>query len=168
MRFCIHLSGRSFTVEKPLNMIMMKILISALPWLQQPYDLSLKMDQARRYPVMFPQLEEEISCLISRETTLPSVRPTYPRLREIASCPVLSVVYHLTNHSWPALWWDDTTVAWCNWDICDELSTDDGFLVKGSSYHHFTIPPRFPHHTHLQWTPGGISKYQQTGRSTIY
>ena len=47
--------------------------------------------------------------------------------------PVLSMVYQLIQHGWPKERRRVPAVAKYYWDFRDELSTDDGLLLKGPS-----------------------------------
>ena len=56
------------------------------------------------------------------------------KLKE-ATCedPVLSTVYQLVQHGWPKERRRVPAIAKYYWDFRDELSTNDGLLLKGSS-----------------------------------
>ena len=45
--------------------------------------------------------------------------------------PILGTVYQLTQQSWPHRRRHVPHLAWRYWDFRDELSTDDGLLLKG-------------------------------------
>ena len=47
--------------------------------------------------------------------------------------PVLSTVYQLVQHRWPKERRGVPTIAKYYWDFRDELSMDDGLLLKGLS-----------------------------------
>ena len=149
---CIHfntyLQGRSFTVQsdhKPLEMIHLKSLHNAPPRLQrmllqlQKYDMTIQYrpgsemllaDTLSRCPARYSQ---EIR-LDLRVDYIAFTSAWIEKLRE-ATCedPVLATVYQLAQHGWPNERRRVPAVARYYWDFRDELSTDDGLLLKGPS-----------------------------------
>ena len=148
IRFNTYLQGCRFTVQsdhKPLEMIHLKSLHNAPPRLQRMLLQLQKYDMTITYrPGNEMVLADALSrCLArySQEIRL-DLRVDYiafstawiEKLRE-ATCddPVLATVYQLTQHGWPNERRRVPAVARYYWDFRDELSTDDGLLLKGPS-----------------------------------
>ena len=81
--------------------------------------------------------------------------------------PVMSTVYQLTQQGWPHQRRHTPRMARAYWDFRDELSTDDGLLLKGPR---IVIPSclreeylQRPHQGHLSAT-----KIQQNARQHLY
>ena len=148
MRFNTYLQGRRFTVQsdhKPLEMIHLKSLHNAPPRLQrmllqlQKYDMTimyrpgsemLLADALSRCPARYSQEIRLDLCVDYIAFSMAWIE----KLRE-ATCedPVLATVYQLAQHGWPNERRQVPAVARYYWDFRDELSTDDGLLLKGPS-----------------------------------
>ena len=145
-RFSTYLLGRSFIAEsdhKPLEMIAMKNLAKAPPCLQrmllelQRYDVTIKYrpgkemqlaDALSRCPARALQ---EIK-LDMRVDYIAFTKPWIEKLKDSTqSDPILAMVYQLTQQGWPHQRRHVPRLARRYWDFRDELSTDDGLLLKG-------------------------------------
>ena len=126
-------------------MIHLKSMHNAPPHLQrmllqlQKYGMKIKYkpgnemllaDALSRCPVRYSQ---EIK-LDLRVDYIAFILAWIETLRE-TTCkdPVLSTVYQLVQHRWPKERRKVPTIAKYYWDFRDELSTDDGLLLKGLS-----------------------------------
>ena len=145
-RFNTYVLGRQFTVEsdhKPLEMIHQKSLASAPPRLQrmllqlQRYDLTIKYkpgkdmllaDALSRCPT---RGSEEIK-LDMRVDYVAFNKAWIAKLKEATrEDPITGTVYQLTQQGWPHQRRHTPRMARAYWDFRDELSTDDGLLLKG-------------------------------------
>ena len=146
--FNTYLQGHRFTVQsdhKPLEMIHLKSMHNAPPRLQrmllqlQKYDMEIKYkpgsemllaDTLSRCPARYSQ---EIK-LDLRMDYIAFTLAWIETLRE-TTCedPVLSTVYQLVQHGWPKERRRVPNMAKYYWDFRDELSTDQGLLLKGPS-----------------------------------
>ena len=145
-RFNTYVLGRPFTVEsdhKPLEMIHQKSLASAPPHLQrmllqlQRYDLTIRYKPGRdmlltdalsRCP---SRLSEEIK-LDMRVDYIAFNKAWIDKLKEATwEDPTTSTVYQLTQQGWLHQRRHTPRMARAYWDLRDELSTDDGLLLKG-------------------------------------
>ena len=146
--FNTYLQGHRFTVQsdhKPLEMIHLKSMHNMPPHLQrmllqlQKYDMKIEykpgsemllVDTLSRCPTRYSQEIKLDLCMDYIAFTLAWIET----LRE-TTCedPVLSTVYQLVQHGWPKEKRRVPAVAkyYCNFR--DELSTDDGLLLKGPS-----------------------------------
>ena len=81
--------------------------------------------------------------------------------------PILSTVYRLTLNGWPDRISQVSRIARQFWGARDELSTEEGLLMKGN---HICIPPelydRSLHELHKMHL--GIEKMQHRARATVY
>ena len=145
-RFSTYLLGRSFVAEsdhKPLEMIAMKNLVNAPPRLQrmllelQRYDVTIKYRPGKEM-----QLADALSrCLVraSQEIKLDMqvdyiafTKPWIEKLKDSTQRdPILAMVYQLTQQGWPHQRRHVPCLVRRYWDFRDELSTDDGMLLKG-------------------------------------
>ena len=143
--FNTYLQGCSFTVQsdhKLLEMIHLKSMHNAPLRLQrmllqlQKYDMMIKYkpgsemllaDALSRCPTRYSQ---EIK-LDLRVNYIAFTSAWIEKLKE-TTCkdPVLSTVYQLVQHGWPKERRRVPAVAKYYWDFRDELSTDDGLLLK--------------------------------------
>ena len=148
IQFNTYLQGRSFTVQsdhKLLEMIHLKSMHNAPPRLKemllqlQKYDMTIKYkpgseillaDTLFRCPARYSQ---EIK-LDLRVNFIAFTLAWIEKLRE-TTCkdPVLSTVYQLVQHGWPKERGRVPAVAKYFLDFRDELSTDNGLLLKGLS-----------------------------------
>ena len=145
-RFSMYLLGRSFVAEsdhKPLEMISMKNLANAPPRLQrmllelQRYDVTIKYrpgkemqlaDALSQYPA---RASQEIK-LDMRVDYIAFTKPWIEKLKDSTQRdPILVTVYQLTQQGWPHQRRHIPHLARRYWDFRDELSTDDGMLLKG-------------------------------------
>ena len=144
--FSTYLLGRSFVAEsdhKPLEMIAMKNLVNAPPRLQrmllelQRYDVTIKYrpgkemqlaDALSRCPA---RASQEIK-LDMRVDYIAFTKPWIEKLKDSTQRdPILATVYQLTQQGWPHQRKHVPHLARRYWDFRDELSTDDGMLLKG-------------------------------------
>ena len=145
-RFSTYLLGRSFIAKsdhKPLEMIAMKNLANAPPHLQrmllelQRYDVTIKYrpgkemqlaDALSRCPA---RASQEIK-LDMRVDYIAFTKPWIEKLKDSTQRdPILVTVYQLTQQGWPHQRRHVPRLARRYWDFRDELSTDDGLLLKG-------------------------------------
>ena len=145
-RFSTYLLGRSFIAEsdhKPLEMIAMKNLANVPPHLQrmllelQRYDVTIKY---RPGPQM--QLADALSHCPARASPeikldmrvdyIAFTKPWIEKLKDsIQRDPILGTVYQLTQQGWLNQRRHMPRLVRRYWDFRDELSTDDGLLLKG-------------------------------------
>ena len=145
-RFNTYLLGRSFVAEsnhKPLEMIAMKNLVNVPPCLQRMllelhrYDVTIKYrpgkemqlaDALSRYPARASQGIK----LDMRVEYIAFTKPWIEKLKDSTQRdPILAMVYQLTQQGWPHQRRHIPCLARRYWDFRDELSTDDGMLLKG-------------------------------------
>ena len=145
-RFSTYLLGRSFIVEsdhKPLEMIAMKNLANAPPRLQrmllelQRYDVTIKyrpgkeMQLADALSHCPARVSQEIK-LDMRVDYIAFTKPWIEKLKDSTQRdPILATVYQLIQQGWPHQRRHVPHLARRYWDFRDELSTDDGMLLKG-------------------------------------
>jgi hypothetical protein len=182
-RFHTYIYGKEFIAEtdhKPLEMITQKNLMNAPPRLQrmlirlQPYDMVVRYrpgkemllaDCLSRLPSKANcepiQLAVRIDHCAFSPSRLDSLR------KDTAEDPILSVIYRFTQHGWPETRRRVPRIARRYWDFRDELSTDEGLLLKGAR---IVIPPHYRetalqvlHDGHL-----GITQMQQSARTAVY
>ena len=148
IQFNTYLQGRRFTVQsdhKPLEMIHLKSMHNAPPCLQrmllqlQKYDMEIKYkpgsemllaDALSRCPAGYSQeikLNLRVDYIAFTSAWIEILRET------TCEDPVLSTVYELVQHGWPKERRRLPNVAKYYWDFRDELSTDEGLLLKGPS-----------------------------------
>ena len=148
MQFNTYLQGHSCTVQsdhKPLEMIHLKSMYNVPLWLQrmllqlQKYDMKIKykpgsemllVNALSRCPTRYSQEIKLDLCMDYIAFTLAWIE----KLRE-TTCedPVLSTVYQLVQHGWPKERRRVPAIARYFWDFQDELTTDEGLLLKGPS-----------------------------------
>ena len=161
IRFNTYLQGCRFTVQsdhKPLEMIHLKSMHNAPPRLQrmllqlQKYDMKIEYkpgsemllaDALSRCPARYNQEIKLDLCVDYIGFTSAWIET----LRE-TTCkdPVLSMVYQLVQHGWPKERRRVPNMAKYYWDFRDELSTDEGLLLKGP----FLIIPAALRESYLQ------------------
>ena len=148
IRFNTYLQGRRFTVQsdhKPLEMIHLKSMHNAPPRLQrmllqlQKYDMKIEYkpgsemllaDTLSRCPARYSQeikLDLHVDYIAFTSAWIETLKET------TCEDPVLSTVYQLVQHGWPKERRRVPNVAKYYWDFRDELSTDEGLLLKGPS-----------------------------------
>ena len=148
IRFNTFLQGHVLTVQsdhKPLEMIHLKSMHNAPPRLQrmllqlQKYDMKIEYkpgskmllaDTLSRCPARYNQeikLDLHVDYIAFTSAWIETLRET--------TCEdlVLSTVYQLVQHGWPKERRRVPNVAKYYWDFRDELSTDEGLLLKGPS-----------------------------------
>ena len=148
IRFNTYLQGRKFTVQsdhKPLEVIHLKSMHNAPPRLQrmllqlQKYDMKIEYkpgsemllaDALSRCPARYSQeikLDLCVDYIAFTSAWIETLKET--------TCEdlVLSTVYQLVQHGWPKERRRVPNVAKYYWDFRDELSTDEGLLLKGPS-----------------------------------
>ena len=144
--FSTYLLGRSFVAEsnhKPLEMIAMKNLANAPPRLQrmllelQRYDVTIKyrpgkeMQLADALSHCPARASQEIK-LDMRVDYIAFMKPWIEKLKDSTQRdPILATVYQLTQQGWPHQRRHVPRLARRYWYFRDELSTDDGMLLKG-------------------------------------
>ena len=80
---------------------------------------------------------------------------------------MLSSVYRLTHNGWPATSRQIPGILHKYWDMDDELTSDDGLLLKGSrAIISLALSESFLHELHEECT--GIMKSQITARTLTY
>ena len=145
-RFSTYLLGRSFVAEtdhKPLEMIALKNLANAPPRLQrmllqlQRFDVTIRYrkgsemqlaDALSRCPA---RASPEIK-LNMRVDYIAFSRSWIETIKEqLAEDPILATVYQLTHQGWPHQRRHVPRIARRYFDFRDELTTDDGLLLKG-------------------------------------
>ena len=144
--FSTYLLGRSFVAEsdhKPLEMIAMKNLVNVPPCLQrmllelQRYNVTIKYRPGQEM-----QLADTLSCCPARASQeikldmrvdyIAFTKPWIEKLKDSTQRdPILVTVYQLTQQGWPHQRRHVPHLARRYWDFRDELSTDDGMLLKG-------------------------------------
>ena len=145
-RFSTYLLGRSFIVEsdhKPLEMIAMKNLANVPPCLQrmllelQRYDVIIKYRPGKEMKLAAAlshcpvRASQEIK-LDMRVDYIAFTKPWIEKLKDSTQRdPILATVYQLTQQGWPHQRRHIPRLARRYWDFRDELSTDDGLLLKG-------------------------------------
>ena len=148
IRFNTYLQGCRFTVQsdhKPLEMIHLKSMHNAPPHLQrmllqlQKYDMKIEYkpgsemllaDALSRCPARYSQeikLDLRVDYIAFTSAWIETLRET------TCEDPVLSTVYQLVQHRWPKERRRVPNMAKYYWDFRDELSTDEGLLLKGPS-----------------------------------
>ena len=148
IRFNTYLQGHRFTVQsdhKPLEMIHLKSMHNTSPHLQrmllqlQKYDMKIEYkpgsemllaDALSRCPARYNQeikLDLHVDYIAFTPAWIETLRET------TCEDPVLSTVYQLVQHGWPKERRRVPNGAKYFWDFRDELSTDEGLLLKGLS-----------------------------------
>ena len=142
----MYLLGRSFVVEsnhKLLEMIAMKNLANVPPHLQrmllelQRYDITIKywpgkeMQLADALSHCPAKASQEIK-LDMRVDYIAFMKPWIEKLKDSTQRdPILGMVYQLMQQGWLHQQRHVQCLAQRYWDFRDELSTDDGLLLKG-------------------------------------
>ena len=145
--FNTYLQGCRFTVQsdhKPLEMIYFKSMHNVPSHLQRmllqlQYDMEIKYkpgsemllaDTLSRCPARYSQeikLDLHVDYIAFTLAWIETLRET------TCEDPVLSMVYQLVQYGWPKERRRKPNVAKYYWDFRDELSTDEGLLLKGPS-----------------------------------
>ena len=181
-RFSTYLLGRSFVAEsdhKPLEMIAMKNLANAPLRLQrmllelQRYDVTIKYRPGKEM-----QLADALSCCPARASQeikldmrvdyIAFTKPWIEKLKDsMQRDPILATVYQLTQQGWPHQRRHVPHLARRYWDFRDELSTDDGMLLKGPR---LIIPGELQEEylSHLHEGHLSASKVQENAKQHMY
>ena len=146
--FNTYLQGHRFTVQsdhKPLEMIHLKTMHNMPPHLQrmlpqlQKYDMKIEYKPGREMlladtlsgcPARYSQeikLDLRVDYIAFTSAWIETLRET------TCEDPVLSTVYQLVQHGWPNERRRVPNVAKYYWNFRDELSTNEGLLLKGLS-----------------------------------
>ena len=181
-RFNTYVLGRSFTVEsdhKPLEMIHLKSLASAPPRLQrmllqlQRYDVTIRYKPGKEMLLAdamsrCPSHSSEEIKLDMRVDYVAFSKAWIAKLRDATwEDPILSTVYQLTQQGWPHQRRCTPRMARAYWDFRDELSIDDGLLLKGPRI----IIPSCLREEYLERLHCGhlsATKIQQNARQHLY
>ena len=144
--FSTYLLGRSFIAEsdhKPLEMIAMKNLVNVPPHLQrmllelQRYDVTIKYRPGKEMQLVdalsrCPERASQEIKLDMRVDYIAFMKPWIEKLKDSTQRdPILATVYQLTQQGWLHQRRHVPRLARRYWDFRDELSTDDGMLLKG-------------------------------------
>ena len=144
--FSTYLLGRSLIAEsnyKPLEMIAMKNLANVPPHLQrmllelERYDVTIKYRPGNQ--MQLANVLSQCPARASQEIKLDMqvdyiafMKPWIEKLKDsMQRDPILGTVYQLTQQGWLHQRRHVQCLAWRYWDFRDELSTDDGLLLKG-------------------------------------
>ena len=182
-KFHTYIYGRHITVfndHKPLEMITKKPIHAAPPRLQrmllrlQKYDYTLIYKPGKEMTLAdrlsrFPSNKENTP--IELHQNIQHLTFTSDRINIIRGSierdPILSTVYQLTLNGWPDRISQVPRIARQFWGARDELSIEEGLLMKGDC---ICIPPELYdrslhelHEMHL-----GIEKMQHRARATVY
>ena len=145
-RFSTYLLGRSFIAEsdhKPLEMIAMKNLANAPPHLQrmllklQRYDVTIKYRPGQQMQLAdaLSRCPARASLEIKLDIRVDYIAFTKPWIEKLKDStqrhPILLTVYQLVQQGLPHQRRHMPRLARRYWDFRDELSTDDGLLLKG-------------------------------------
>ena len=144
--FSTYLLGRSFIAEsdnKPLEVIAMKNLANAPPHLQrmllelQRYNVTIKYCPGAEMQLVdaLSHCPVRASPEIKLDMWIDYIAFTKPWIEKLKDStqrdPILGAVYQLTQQGWPHQQRHVPHVARRYWDFRDELSTDNGLLLKG-------------------------------------
>ena len=182
-KFHTYIYGRhitDFNNHKPLEMITKKPIYAAPPRLQrmllqlQKYDYTLIYKPGKEITLAdrlskFPLNKENTP--IELHQTIKHLTFTSDRINIIRGSikrdPILSTVYRLTLNGWSDRISQVSRIARQFWGARDELSTEEGLLMKGN---HICIPSelydRSLHELHKMHL--GIEKMQHRARATVY
>ena len=182
-KFHTYIYGRHVLIEndhKPLEMIQHKPIHAAPPRLQQILLHKQKYDYTIVYkPGKDMVLADHLSCFPSNTNYLPTplahniqhVQLSTSELDVIQGAvehgPVYSTVYCLTLRGWPDQVQDVPHIARHFWGTRDELSIDNGLLLKGTRV---CIPPKLLKRTlaDLHGTHQGVNRMQAQEREAVY
>ena len=181
-RFSTYLLGRSFVAEtdhKPLEMIALKNLANAPPRLQRMLLQLQRFDVTIKYrPGTEMQLADALSRCPARASPeiklnmrvdyIAFSRSWIETIKEqLLEDPILATVYQLTQQGWPHHRRHVPRIARRYFDFRDELSTDEGLLLKGPC---LVIPNSLKeeylhrlHEGHLS-----VNKTQENAREHLY
>ena len=182
-KFHTYIYGRHITVfndHKPLEMITKKPIHAAPPRLQrmllqlQKYNYTLIYKPGKEM-ILADRLSSfplnKVNMPIELHQNIQHVTITTDRINIIRGSierdSILSTVYRLTLNGWPDRISQVPRIARQFWGARDELSIEEGLLMKGNC---ICIPPELYdrslhklHETHL-----GIEKMQHRARATVY
>ena len=146
-KFHTYIYGNPVTVyndHKPLEMLQKKPIHSALPCLQrmllrlQKYDYNIiykhgkdmvLADRLSRFPSRNENLPIELHHNIHHVTlTQDKINIIYSSTKRD---PILHTAYHLTLNGWPTKFYEVPHIAHQYWGTRDELSVENGLLIKG-------------------------------------
>ena len=181
-RFSTYLLGRSFVAEsdhKPLEMIAMKNLVNAPPRLQRMllelhrYDVTIKYQPGKEMQLAdalshCPARASQEIKLDMRVDYIAFMKPWIEKLKDSTQRdPILAMVYQLTQQGWPHQRRHVPRLARRYWDFRDELSTDDGMLLKGPR---LIIPGELQEEylSHLHKGHLSASKVQENAKQHMY
>ena len=121
----------------------MKNLANAPPHLQrmllelQRYNVTIKYRPGKEIQLVdalshCPARDSQEIKLDMRVDYIAFTKPWIEKLKDSTPRnPILAMVYQLTQQGWPHQRRHVPHLAWRYWDFRDELSTDDGMLLKG-------------------------------------
>ena len=182
-KFHTYIYGRHLLIEndhKPLEMIKHKPIHATPPRLQQMLLCMQKYDYTMCYkPGKDMVLADHLSHFPSNTNYLPiplaqniqHIQLSTAELDVIRGSvehdPVYSTIYCLTLRGWPDQVQDVPHVARHFWGMRDELSIDDGLLLKGTRV---CIPPELLKRTlaDLHGSHQGVSRMQAQAREDVY
>ena len=181
-RFSTYLLRRSFVAEsdhKPLEMIAMKNLANAPPRLQrmllelQRYDVTIKYQPGKEMQLAdalshCPARASQEIKLDMRVDYIAFTKPWIEKLKDsMQRDPILATVYQLTQQGWLHQRRHVPRLARRYWDFRDELSTDDGMLLKGPR---LIIPGELQEEylSHLHEGHLSASKVQENAKQHMY
>ena len=186
-RLCLpmfqHLStGKELHTEsdhKPLEMIAMKNLANAPPRLQrmllelQRYDVTIKYQPRKEMQLAnaLSRCPARASQEIKLDMWVDYIAFTKPWIEKLKDStqrdPILATVYQLTQQGWPHQRRHIPCLARRYWDFRDELSTDDGMLLKGPR---LIIPVELQEEylSHLHKGHLSASKVQENAKQHMY
>ena len=181
-RFQTYLLGREFTVEsdhKPLEMIALKNLVAAPPRLQrmllrlQPFDCNIKYKPGKEMLLadVLSRLPSPANTTIELDMRIDHHGFTTNQIRQIdaetSTDPILSIVYNFTLDGWPGRRNRIPCIARQYWDQRDELSIDNGLLMKGPQ---IVIPVCQRERTlnNLHTGHKGTTAMSQLAKNTVY
>ena len=180
--FSTYLLERSFIAEsnhKPLEMIAMKNLVNVLSCLQrmllelQRYDVTIKYHPGNQMQLVnalshCPTRASQEIKLDMRVDYIAFMKPWIEKLKDSTyRDPILGTVYQLTQQGWPHQRRHVPHLAQRYWDFRDELSVDDGLLLKGPRY----VIPRELQEEYLSCLHKGhlsANKVQENAKEHMY
>ena len=177
-----YLLGRSFIAEsnhKPLEMIAMKNLANAPPCLQrmllelQRYDVTIKYQPGKEMQLAdalshCPARASQEIKLDMRVDYIAFMKPWIEKLKDSTQRdPILAMVYQLTQQDWPHQRRHVPHLARRYWDFRDELSTDDGMLLKGPRLI-ISVELQEEYLSHLHEGHLSASKVQENAKQHMY
>ena len=182
-RFHTYVYGSKFQIDsdhKPLEMIIQKPLKSAPPRLQrmllrlQPYDLTIRYRPGKEVPVpdaLSRQPSPTESDHIELDTRVDFVQFSAEKLNliqnETAKDATLSALKDMIVKSWPSKIRDLPKHLWPYWPFRDELSVEDGLILKGERV---VIPTTVQDYILDKLHEGhqGVEKTKLRAKDTVY